>query len=131
MVPYMRFSKKMWPKVRADNPDSPLWDLGKIIGQMWNSAPPTEKQIYQHEYETDKSEYEKAMKNYNATYAQYMAAKSRVKGPQEGKPTGGGGGRKGVADQQNSVTGVFIQPVDEEDPFEMAGKRLAAIRYGR
>jgi hypothetical protein len=70
------------------------------------------------------------MKNYNATYAQYMAAKSRVKGPQEGKPTGGGGGRKGVADQQNSVTGVFIQPVDEEDPFEMAGKRLAAIRYG-
>jgi hypothetical protein len=50
----MRFSKKMWPKVRAENPDSPLWDLGKVIGQMWNTAPQTEKSVYQQEYEAEK-----------------------------------------------------------------------------
>uniref|UniRef100_A0A915EM50 Uncharacterized protein n=1 Tax=Ditylenchus dipsaci TaxID=166011 RepID=A0A915EM50_9BILA len=30
-----------------------------------------------------------------------------------------------------SITGVIIQPVDEEDPFEMTGKRLSAIRFDR
>jgi hypothetical protein len=74
-------------------------------------------------------EYEKAMKSYNATYAQYMSGKSRVKGtPQNDKPNTSN--RKANNDQ-NTVTGVFIQPVDDEDPFEMAGKRLAAIRYDR
>lgn len=54
LVPYMRFSKKMWPKVRADHPDRPLWDLGKIIGQLWNNTPTSEKNVYQQEYEQEK-----------------------------------------------------------------------------
>lgn len=49
----------MWPKVRAENPDSPLWDLGKVIGQLWNSASPAEKSIYQQEYEADKVSVQK------------------------------------------------------------------------
>ena len=73
-------------------------------------------------------EYEKAMKNYNATYSQFMATKSRVKtSNQQEKMVSG---RKGGMAEQNAVTGVFIQPVEDEDPFEMGGKRLAAIRYG-
>lgn len=76
-----------------------------------------------------KVEYEKAMKNYNATYSQFMASKSRVKtSNQQEKMVSG---RKGGIADQNAVTGVFIQPVEDEDPFEMAGKRLAAIRYGQ
>uniref|UniRef100_A0A183BP57 HMG box domain-containing protein n=1 Tax=Globodera pallida TaxID=36090 RepID=A0A183BP57_GLOPA len=129
LVPYMRFSKKMWPKVRADKPDVPLWELGKLIGQLWNGTPPAEKGVFTQEYEQEKIEYEKAMKQYNVAYAQYMAAKSRVKSAhQQHQEKGGGSGRKAAAE---AVTGVFMQPIDEEDPFELAGKRLAAIRYDR
>ena len=72
------------------------------------------------------------MKSYNAAYAQYMTAKSRVKGApqqQQEKASTSSSVRKGMA-AENQVTGVFIQPVDDEDPFEMAGKRMAAIRFG-
>uniref|UniRef100_A0A183C6I2 HMG box domain-containing protein n=1 Tax=Globodera pallida TaxID=36090 RepID=A0A183C6I2_GLOPA len=119
----------MWPKVRADKPDVPLWELGKLIGQLWNGTPPAEKGVFTQEYEQEKIEYEKAMKQYNVAYAQYMAAKSRVKSAhQQHQEKGGGSGRKAAAE---AVTGVFMQPIDEEDPFELAGKRLAAIRYGK
>lgn len=54
LVPYMRFSRKMWPKVRNENPDSPLWDIGKMIGQLWRDAPDNEKAVYQQDYEAEK-----------------------------------------------------------------------------
>lgn len=70
------------------------------------------------------------MKSYNAAYAQYMTAKSRVKGgPQQQQEKTTGSVRKAMT-TDNQVTGVFIQSVDDEDPFEMAGKRMAAIRFG-
>ncbi|KAL3087326.1 hypothetical protein niasHS_008645 [Heterodera schachtii] len=137
LVPYMRFSKKTWPKVRADKPDVPLWELGKIIGHLWNNISPAEKAMYNHEYEQDKIEYEKAMKQYNAAYSQYMASKSRVKSAhQQHQQDKGGSGRKTTAagasaDAAGITSGVFMQPIDDEDPFELAGKRLAAIRYDR
>nr|CAD2193765.1 unnamed protein product [Meloidogyne enterolobii] len=132
LTPYMRYSKKVWPEVRAENPDSPLWDFGRIIGQLWNNLPPAEKLVYQQEYEVEKSKYEEAVKNYNATYAQYMASKSRVKGSQQDKVGSGGvNSNRKLMPEANVLSGVFIQPVDDEDPLEMAGKRMAAIRYDR
>ncbi|KAL3096530.1 hypothetical protein niasHT_028943 [Heterodera trifolii] len=137
LVPYMRFSKKTWPKVRAEKPDVPLWELGKIIGHLWNNISPAEKAMYNHEYEQDKIEYEKAMKQYNAAYSQYMASKSRVKSAhQQHQQDKGGSGRKTTAagasaDAAGIISGVFMQPIEDEDPFELAGKRLAAIRYDR
>ncbi|VDN55026.1 unnamed protein product [Dracunculus medinensis] len=93
LVPYMRFSRKMWAKVRAENPESQLWDIGKVIGQMWRDAPETEKLAYQQEYEIEKAEYEKALKNYHnsSAYQQYLTAKNRAK----------------VADKSNTVGGVI------------------------
>ncbi len=61
LVPYMRFSRKMWAKVRAENADRQLWDIGKVIGQMWREAPEAEKAIYQHEYDMEKIEYDKVL----------------------------------------------------------------------
>ncbi|KAL7070766.1 hypothetical protein ACQ4LE_009767 [Meloidogyne hapla] len=132
LVPYMRYSKKVWQEVRAENPDSPLWDFGRIIGQLWNNLPPAEKLVYQQEYEVEKAEYEKAVKNYNAAYAQYMASKSRIKGSQQDKGSSGNiNSNRKLMPEANALSGVFIQPVDDEDPLEMAGKRMAAIRYDR
>ncbi|KAI1726981.1 HMG (high mobility group) box domain-containing protein [Ditylenchus destructor] len=130
LVPYMRFSRKMWPKVRNENPDSPLWDIGKMIGQLWRDALDNEKAVYQLDYEAEKVEYEKAMKAYHNSpaYQQYLSARNRSKIVQANEKSVGG--RKGAQDASN-VTGVIIQPVDDEDPYELTGKRLSAIRFDR
>lgn len=54
LQPYMRYSRKMWPKVRAENPEAQLWDIGKMIGKYWLDLPDGEKSHYQHEYELEK-----------------------------------------------------------------------------
>lgn len=78
-------------------------------------------------------EYEKAMRAYHnsSAYQQYMNAKNRTKTSE--KSGGGGGGglsakKGGGVDASNNIV---IQAVDEEDPYEMTGKRLSAIRCDR
>uniref|UniRef100_A0A0R3RTE3 HMG box domain-containing protein n=1 Tax=Elaeophora elaphi TaxID=1147741 RepID=A0A0R3RTE3_9BILA len=130
LVPYMRFSRKMWAKVRAENPDSQLWDIGKVIGQMWRDAPESEKAIYHQEYDIERQEYEKALKAYHnsAAYQQYLSAKNRAK----------------VSDKTNTVGsviaasrgrldtgGVVIQPVEDEELGDLSSRRIAAVRFDR
>lgn len=64
---------EMWEKVRASNPDSKLWDIGKVVGSMWRELPDQGKQIYFDEYEIEKAEYEKSFKAYknSAAYVAY------------------------------------------------------------
>uniref|UniRef100_F1KVC7 SWI/SNF-related matrix-associated actin-dependent regulator chromatin subfamily E member 1 n=1 Tax=Ascaris suum TaxID=6253 RepID=F1KVC7_ASCSU len=130
LVPYMRFSRKMWAKVRSEHPDSQLWDIGKVIGQMWRDAPESEKAIYQQEYEIEKTEYEKALKAYhNSTaYQQYLSAKNRAKMADKSNTVGGviasGRGRLDMG-------GVVIQPVEDEEVGDLSSRRVAAVRFDR
>ncbi|CAD5212193.1 unnamed protein product [Bursaphelenchus okinawaensis] len=114
LVPYMRFSRKMWSKVKAENPEVQLLDIGKIIGQMWREAPDSEKAQFQQEYEMDKIEYERQLKSYQQAMTNQHVAASRSR----------------VAGFTNN-SAAAIQPVDDEDPFEMTRKRVAGIRYDR
>lgn len=133
----MRYSRKMWAKVRQERSDAQLWEIGKIVGEMWRDATDSEKTIYQEEYERERVEYEKALKSYHNSHAyqQYLAAKSRAKHMEKTSgsrrmDTGSGGVYKNEL-KIHSIIGVVIQPIDEEDPFEITGKRLAAVRYDR
>lgn len=44
----------MWPKIRQENPDSPIWDIGRTISQLWRDASETEKFIYQQEFDLER-----------------------------------------------------------------------------
>ena len=45
MSSYMRYNKRVHDKIKADNPQLKMWDIAKIIGQMWRELPESEKQV--------------------------------------------------------------------------------------
>lgn len=80
-MPYMRYSRKVWDSVKINYPEHKLWELGKVIGQMWRDLDDSERQVFIDEHELETIEYEKAMKAYHSSpaYLSFMAVKSKVK----------------------------------------------------
>lgn len=53
-MPFMRYSRKVWDQVKTANPELKLWEVSKIIAQMWKDAPDGERQDFIDEYEAEK-----------------------------------------------------------------------------
>merc|ERR1719244_2444058 len=135
LMPYMRYSRKVWDQVKQENLELKLWEIGRIIGQMWRDLPEGEKSEFTDEYEAEKIEYDRQLKIYHNSpaYQAYIQAKSRgapvVEEPQDppAQPSTGRGGSKA---QERRID---IQPAeDEEDPDDgLSVKHVAHARFMR
>uniref|UniRef100_A0A7E4W3C6 HMG box domain-containing protein n=1 Tax=Panagrellus redivivus TaxID=6233 RepID=A0A7E4W3C6_PANRE len=119
MSPYMRFSKKNWNKIRVENGDRPLWEVSKMVAEQWRQLSEAERNEYHLSYEHERVEYEKAMRSINTAPMTQQAAIQQKRQ------------RQGGSRRLDQTSGVIIQPVIDEEPFEMSPKRLAAMRFER
>ncbi|KAK2713749.1 SWI/SNF-related matrix-associated actin-dependent regulator of chromatin subfamily E member 1-like isoform X2 [Artemia franciscana] len=130
LQPYMRYSRKVWEEVKAKQSGLKLWEIGKVIGQMWRELSDAEKQEFFDDYENEKLEYERLMKAYvnSPSYLAYLAAKNKVnQGIEEKEPTERGAGNKHVERR------IEIQPADDEEDTDdgLSVKHAAHARYLR
>ena len=124
MLPYMRYSKKMWDHVKAANPRvKAIPDLTKMIGKMWQDLTAEERKIYEVEYEMEKIAYQEAMQNYHnsSAYQEWFKKEEmrKIQLAQEAEEKKHMGARVGVVQADE----------DEDNIFSL--KHLASARYSR
>ncbi|KAL0272775.1 UNVERIFIED_CONTAM: hypothetical protein PYX00_005622 [Menopon gallinae] len=129
LIPYMRYSRKVWDVVKAQHPDLKLWEIGKIIGQQWRDLPEEMKAEYLEEYEIEKLEYEKALKNYHNSpaYLNYIAAKNKANLSNDENRESHDRSSNKYADRR-----IDIQPAEDDDgTYQDDGYTAKHIAYAR
>uniref|UniRef100_A0A0A9XU71 SWI/SNF-related matrix-associated actin-dependent regulator of chromatin subfamily E member 1 n=1 Tax=Lygus hesperus TaxID=30085 RepID=A0A0A9XU71_LYGHE len=133
LMPYMRYSRKVWDQVKAQNVELKLWEIGKIIGQMWRDLPSDEKTEFVEEYEAEKVEYEKNLKTYynSPPYLAYVAAKTKGKSAQITGEDRDSHDRSTSGNKQDRR--IEIQPAEDDDDAEetYSIKHVSYARYLR
>ncbi|XP_066931706.1 SWI/SNF-related matrix-associated actin-dependent regulator of chromatin subfamily E member 1-like [Clytia hemisphaerica] len=128
---YMRYSRKVWEKVKAGHPEMKMWDIGKLIGEQWRNLPEDERQGFFAEYEVEKAEYQDAMKAYHssAPYRDWLKSKEKAQAAiQEQQMM-----EKMIGQQMPKEEPRFqLQQVeDEDDEADFAVKHIATARFQR
>ncbi|XP_071826459.1 uncharacterized protein [Apostichopus japonicus] len=124
LMPYMRYSRSVWDTVKTDNPDLKLWEIGKIIGQMWRDLPESEKQVFTEDYETEKATYSEAMKNYHnsPSYQSYLVARGKVQQEIE---------EEKMSRKPESAMSIQSGPDDDDMDDGWSAKHVASARFHR
>ncbi|KAF6216515.1 hypothetical protein GE061_000858 [Apolygus lucorum] len=130
LMPYMRYSRKVWDQVKAQNLELKLWEIGKIIGQMWRDLPSDEKTEFVEEYDAEKVEYEKNLKSYynSPPYLAYIAAKTKGKSAQVTSEDRDSHDRSTGGSKQDRR--IEIQPAEDDDDAEEAYS-IKHVSYAR
>ncbi|XP_063719672.1 SWI/SNF-related matrix-associated actin-dependent regulator of chromatin subfamily E member 1-like isoform X2 [Symsagittifera roscoffensis] len=129
---YMRYNKSIHEKIKADNPQLKMWDVAKIIGQMWRELPDNERQVLNEEYEIDKARYNEELKAYynSPAYQTYLQLKNREKQLQEQHNASQSADSRSLLNESKMTITPAIDDEDlDEDGFGL--KHLAAARYRR
>ena len=81
VLPYMKYSKKIWDDIKIKKPDLKLWQIGKVIGRMWKDLPVVDKQPYIEEYNKEKADYLIRLRSYHnsSAYQHYLQTKHILK----------------------------------------------------
>jgi structure-specific recognition protein 1 len=61
---FFYFSGAMRPKIKEENPDLPVTEIAKKIGEAWKEISAEDKVQYQEKADQDKARYEKEMESY-------------------------------------------------------------------
>ncbi|XP_070546820.1 SWI/SNF-related matrix-associated actin-dependent regulator of chromatin subfamily E member 1-like isoform X2 [Ptychodera flava] len=135
LMPYMRYSRKVWEKVKQENPELKLWEIGKIIGQMWRELAEEEKQSFIDEYEAEKIDYNEAMKAYHNSpaYQAWIVAKGRATSMSSRLAAQQQAEEAQVVDNKQPEPRMSIQPAEDDDDTDdgFSVKHIAAARYLR
>lgn len=134
LTPYMRYSRKVWDQVKMQHPDLKLWEVAKVIGQMWRELSDDLKQEYVDEYEAGKAEYSEALKSYHNSpaYLSWIAAKAQAKQAAEEKEALERSPVANLFTPQKMDSRMFVQHVDCDDDIDVFSvKHIAAARYTR
>eukprot|EP00794_Sanderia_malayensis_P003472 gene3472-3970_t len=131
LQPYMRYSKKIWDQVKSQHPDLKLWEISKIVGEMWKNLSDTERQTYTDDYEAEKIEYKELLREYhNSTaYQQWLDAKGRAQTALQEQQVM----EKMIGAQIPRDEPRFqIQQIDDDDDDDaFSAKHIASARFHR
>uniref|UniRef100_A0A2K6UQC0 HMG box domain-containing protein n=1 Tax=Saimiri boliviensis boliviensis TaxID=39432 RepID=A0A2K6UQC0_SAIBB len=102
LMPYMKYSRKVWDQVKASNPDLKWWEIGKMIRDLTDEE--------KHEYII---RYNESMKAYHncPVYLAYINAKSHAEAALEEESRQ----RQSCMEKEPYMS---IQPAEDPDDYD-------------